>query len=333
MANIFCLSKGLMEEDRFTASLNYVVDCYPSVGQAIADYLLQSAGKPSSKFIRSDDHPVGTAENRPDFLLECEAIDIICEHKIDSPLGKKQLERYLQLHRSKPFYLALISNGLCKVPEAAIRAEGYISPNNSDVPHFLWQSIYPLIDGTEHRLVSDFKEYMRTLSMKPIASGSWSDLFNHQSTAEAFGHQWTQTKAYFKQLGARCVVAPGNLGMEIGYPNDWMHLLYVFVSPNADLRHQQVEGPYLGAKLFIDSKAHPALTIGNLDEPIDFECGTIFPRARSKHAKWNKHLNLVCDYYTSLDSILTSDSKALQVRLLRFTQAVFHHATANKASE
>ena len=171
MANIFCLSKGLMEEDRFTASLNYVVDCYPSVGQAIADYLLQSAGKPSSKFIRSNDHPVGTAENRPDFLLECEAIDIICEHKIDSSLGKKQLERYLQLHRSKPFYLALISNGLCKVPEAAIRAEGYISPNDSDVPHFLWQSIYPLIDGTKHRLVSDFKEYMRTLSMKPIASG------------------------------------------------------------------------------------------------------------------------------------------------------------------
>ena len=114
------------------------------------------------------------------------------------------------------------------------------------------------------------------------------------------------------------MVAPGNLGMEIGYPNDWMHLLYVFVSPNADLRHQQVEGPDLAGKLFIDSKAHPELTIGSLDEPIDFECGTVFPAGwHAPSMQSGTSISILFAIITPASiSRLTSDSKALQVRLL-----------------
>jgi hypothetical protein len=322
MPNIFCLSPGLAEEDRFTASLNYVIVCFPSIGQAVSDYLLSSAGLQTSKFLRSTDHPSGSAEDRPDFLLECEDIDIVCEHKINSPLVHKQLERYLKLQRGKPFVLALISNGICCVSGEVINDDSYISPIDSDVPHFLWHSIYPLIQNNGERVIADFLHYMRTLSMKPIESESWNDLFHHKSVAEAFGQHWVETVAYFKQIGAKCKYDPSRLAIQIAYPEKWLHLLYVFVSPDAVPSHHNVIGPYLGARIYVNSEDYPDIQFANIESEFEYVNGRIFVRELSGLAPWNKNLNLVSDYYTTLDNILTTDAALLKQNLLNFTKAV-----------
>lgn len=329
MSNIFTLSSGLTEEDRFTGSLHYVVDSFPHIGQALSNYLLSSSGLEKSPFFRSTDHPTGTKEDRPDFLLECEHVDIVCEHKINSPLGKRQLERYLALPRSKPFVVALISNGICDVPSSVIEHKDYICPVDSNVPHFTWQSIYPLIEAKGNRLVSDFLEYMRSMSMKPITCESWQGLFDHDDVAEAFGQQWQETRAYFKSLGASCRLDPSKKGLQISEPSDWLHLMYLFVSPNAEPRHDQVEGPYLGARIYISREKFPTLHFQNLTDEFDSQVGIISPRPRGSAARWGSRLEFVSDYHTSLDSILTTNTDVLKRRLQGFSMAVHSHAVAN----
>jgi len=327
VSNIFTLSSGLAEEDRFTGSLNYVIDSHPHIGQAMCDHLLLSAGLEKAAFVRSTDHPQGTMEDRPDFLLECEGIDIVCEHKINSPLGKRQLERYLALQRSKPFVVALISNGVCDVPKAATDHERYICPLNSDIAHFSWQSLYPLIQGDGNRLISDFLEYMRSLSMKPIACESWKDLFDRSDVAEAFGHHWQEVKGYFKNEGATCRIDRSKLAIQIGQPNDWLHLMYVFVSPNAEPRHEGIDGPYLGARLYINSTKFPDYVFNGLGQEFEYGEHQVFTRTRAGVAGWNKDLALVSDYYTSLDEVLTINSDILKRNLKEFAVAVYEHAT------
>ncbi len=79
-------------EDLFTARLHHLIGSNSEIGQHIVEAMLLSAKKPISKFKSAVNHPNVGSENQPDFLLQCEDFDIVCEHKLLSPLGNRQLD-------------------------------------------------------------------------------------------------------------------------------------------------------------------------------------------------------------------------------------------------
>jgi hypothetical protein len=95
MTNVFFVSPDLGPVDRLTAYWRWVLEAVPGVGQAFVDHVSSCSGLAPSTFLGSVDHPMGDRVNRLDLLISCQDYDVLFEHKLDSPLGRGQLERYL----------------------------------------------------------------------------------------------------------------------------------------------------------------------------------------------------------------------------------------------
>ena len=142
-ANIFRIAASdLGPEDRFTALLHYLVESIPSIGQGMVDVICERSGLAPATFEMAANHPAGDAENKPDFMLSCEEFDILCEHKLGSELGERQLERYLELPKSRPTYLVLITNRTHSISEDVLQSSNYLRPKDSPTPIFYWEDFY-----------------------------------------------------------------------------------------------------------------------------------------------------------------------------------------------
>ena len=95
--NIFMINSALGLEDALTAYWHYVLSVVPGLGQHFVDSICRSSGLAASSFIGAIDHPSGDSANHPDLLIQCRDWKLLFEHKVDSPLGDRQLERYLEL--------------------------------------------------------------------------------------------------------------------------------------------------------------------------------------------------------------------------------------------
>ena len=153
----------------------------------MVDVSCQRAGLAPATFQMAVDHPDGDAENKPDFMLSCNEFDLLCEHKLDSDLGDRQLERYLGLPKSRETHLVLISNRSHFISDEVLRSDSYLRPRDSSIPFFYWEDFYPVITGRSERLAQDFGMYMRDLGMAPCPlPGEWSQLFQSQDVAIKF---------------------------------------------------------------------------------------------------------------------------------------------------
>jgi hypothetical protein len=323
--NIFLLSEGLSEEDRFTAHLHYLIECVPEVGQSLVDELLRQAGKPPARFQKSENHPGSDAQNRPDFLLRCDAFDIVCEHKLRSPLGERQLERYLAMSWPRPHRLALISNVPINVSAEVLGDARYLRPI---APHYLWRDVHAMLQQSEQRLAHDFGHYMRSLGMCPFElPNGWGTLFAANETAEVFGDQFRNVRAYFLAKGCRCTLDASRLGFQIGRLTPWLHLIYLFVEP-AGSSSPKIGQAVLGARIYVpkDARERSSLRI----PPTNFKCGALQVQAQSHErvAKWNKGLCCVLEYKTPLEPVLDRPVPEIADTLLEFAKDVFEHCQA-----
>ena len=300
MANIFTLSPQLGDEDRFTSSLNYLIELYPEIGQKIANYILTAGGKSNSEFIKSSDHPTATFQDRPDFLIDCKDIQIVCEHKIDAPLGEKQLERYLALKRVKEYYVVLITLEHCMVSNEVLNNSKYLRPVKSDYPYFRWQDIYPIIENHGSKVSKDFAEYMVLLGMKPWRSNIIDDIFESVESANFFGQAWESVRSEFKEKGALCKISSQKLGFEIGRPLPWLRLLYLFATKQNKSCNFKYDGPYLMANIWVDKRDKDVLVKSNDAILIEFEFGDIYGEFIEIEAPWNKDVIGIMQFHMPL---------------------------------
>jgi len=314
--NIFTISHRMNEEDIFTYSLHYLIDNHPDIGQAISDFILENSGMEPQNFLYSTDHPVGTQTEKPDFMLSCEKFDIICEHKLNADLGNRQLQRYLALERDKQFVLALISNGVKQVPDDVLSDEKYLNPIHTEVNHFRWQSLFPIIERFDYRLSNEFIAYMIRHGMKPIGDISWRGLFDDSDTASVFGQLWDETLAYFKGIGASCKLDAKKLSIQVSRPSEYVHLLFPFVSSDLTQSNENVIGPYIGARLYIDRGKYSTLQLQNYEMPIVVNDNFIYQINLSSRARWNKNLECIAEYACSLDPILNGDNDSIRHSML-----------------
>lgn len=317
-----------MAEDRFTASLHYLIDSVPPIGQSIADLISDQSGISRSPFLRAHDHPSGDDASRPDFLLECADYDLLCEHKLKSGLGVRQLERYLELPAAKPTYLVFITNCSQRLSSDVVSHPRYLRPKQSLVPYFTWDAIYPLIAERTERIAQEFARYMRDLEMAPTTLPSgWEHLFVDPEVANAFFDATREARAFFQNAGARCKADPSRLGFQLSYPSPWMHLLYFCVERIPNPIFGVDNGPYLSVRLYIR----------------ETECGVIqrfhgktmaqaspygmiqgFAHA-DQRARWDKSLRLVFECIHELAPLLASEAAASRQRLLEVARSVFQY--------
>jgi hypothetical protein len=312
-------------EDQFTAALTELANQRPTIGQAIVDAITSRAGIDGSGFIRAEMHPYGDKESRPDFILSCREFDVLCEHKLVSDLGKRQLERYLALPRTRPTYLALITNRNHAISSEVLDDDRYVRPLDSRAPYFLWEYFYPIIAKDHCREAQDFVAYMDTLGMAPL-SGMWGQLFIEPETAQAYGDCTKLLKDFYKQQGAKCKTSPSRLGVEIKYPMPWLSLLYFDAARTVIPPVREGRGPYLTAYLWTKSSDPRRLPdLRGHAESIQARFGRVLGRGMDVISRWDgdTRLNYMC--VARLSDVLGETRSATEKALLEFGEVVLEH--------
>jgi hypothetical protein len=327
--NIFRIgTSDLGPEDRFTAFLHYLVESLPSVGQGMVDLICRKSGLAPATFQMSVDHPEGDAESKPDFMLSCKEFDILCEHKLDSDLGDRQLERYIGLPKKRPTHLVLITNRSHVISQDVVQSAHYLRPKDSPTLYFHWEDFYPIIATHRERLAQDFVTYMRDLGMAPCPlPGDWADLFHRREVADGFYDATKDMRTYFEKMGAQCKADPSRLGLQVKHPSNWLHLLYFYVSKVTKPAVAGVEPPFFIARFFVQTTELAQLQhLRETDIPA--ESGLIVGRAMNERATWNRELILSYECVGNLNNYIAESAVETREKLLNFGRTVFEHVTA-----
>ena len=320
--NIFTLFDDGDWEDRFTSLWHYLLDAVEGAGQGVVNYLAQGAGIAPSTFISAEDHPPGTDEDRPDFLIACQDYDIICEHKIAAPLGERQLERYLALPRSRPSYLVLIARDWQRVEEGVLNDPRYLHPATGGA-NYRWCDLFAIVNKLPHRLAQDFSSYMRARGLAPLDVPSWEDLLTNVRTAEVFASAMDKTRAWFAARGARCKRDPTYLGLQIRNSHPWQGLLYLRPHHTTGWDTPLLNGVALTARLYlVRGSAHAEAFFASTPGLIEDAFGTVARRPKRESVAWDPELILVTEYAAPLSTRLHADSEETRNRLLAFGMSV-----------
>ena len=138
------------DEDLFTDLLAWSFRQDPDLCRYLIQYLflIDITSRPS---ITTQPSFKNFPNDYPDMLIETPQVNLICEHKLASPLGSRQLERYLALvvseeqRTSKHHRLAFIARDIVKIPGEVLCHSHYCRP--PDAAHFRWRDIYAKIQS------------------------------------------------------------------------------------------------------------------------------------------------------------------------------------------
>jgi hypothetical protein len=228
MANIFFVSPALGPEDRLTAYWHYVLDAVPGVGQTFVDYISSRSGLPQSKFLGSIDHPMGDQNNRPDFLIRCQDYDVLFEHKLDSPLGRRQLERYLALCQTRGQKLALVAASALPLGASVCDSPYFVCPREAGAPtHFLWEDVHRIVWGFPDRIAHDFANFLEAWGLAHFDWAGLGDPFTSDESARALRLLYDVLAPMFRAPGVSCLKTANSLIYQIRRPFPPVHLINV----------------------------------------------------------------------------------------------------------
>lgn len=185
------------------------------------------------------------ADGTPDLRFDlADASYFYVEHKFESPLGERQLQRYLQNGK-----VALVSRSNQTVPEVVLASPDYLRPR--DRHYFDWADVYTALSATPPApagfggLRSHFLGYMRELGLSPLTNPEWGALFaertipENQRVQRQFGRLLDPIKHALRERGLR-MSDVAHKGRQLHAPPgaSWHH---AYVTPGL------VRADYLGA--------------------------------------------------------------------------------------
>ncbi|OYT90653.1 MAG: hypothetical protein CFE43_17330 [Burkholderiales bacterium PBB3] len=250
--------------------------------------------------------------------MRCVEFDILCEHKLESDLGYKQLERYIALPAARPTYLVLISNRNHVIADEVIRSPVFLKPQGAVRPYFYWEHLFPAVSNSDSRLAQDFAAYMCSLGMAPcLLEGGWKDLFADQAAAENFYAVTNRLRAVFEKQGARSQADPSRLGFQIKPQIGTIHMLYIQAARFVKPAIPALAPPHLIAKVYVKSTDTARLTARE-NSAFSIATGEVVGRWVGKTASWNNELILSYEYIVALNDLLAPDSAETRDRLEQF---------------
>lgn len=330
--NIFTISPKLTQEDRFTLHWEYLLNRLPELGQLLIDYLSETSGIDNSIFLEALDQSrfYFSKRVRPDLMIFCKDYCIVCEHKLMSPLGKTQLQRYCELsHTEKQLYVLLITNKIDeKINDKVLDAPNYLKPLKSKHPYYLWEKFYPFVQACEKNLAKEFAKYMDDLGMAPWISSAWNDIFIDETSAKQFRKLLETAIHYFKEKirPKKSPKDPVSLGFQIQKPQNLQIRVIHFL---ADKTPGHLDHGLNGRGIFLEVKgkkdSEGLKDLGYLNEEINSNLGIITIRTPEIRQPDSNNYILLREYAVNLENVLRPNMKDSEERILTFSRECLEH--------
>lgn len=333
------------EEDLLTDSLV----CLLSLDHELANaFFLATTGMLASvREVRSQAgfEDIETGDS-PDMVISTDDVVLIAEHKVDSGLGARQLERYLEsAHRTEQesgvkTLVAFIARDRVNISNTVLRDPAYVKPKVGQ--HFTWRDVYGWVrdslnrceDIVCQRLRRQFLEHFEAKGLAPIsAPPGFPSLFDNSQLEErnlqqrAFGLSWSAADDWLTSNGFRTsigsrfelyVYPTDNSNPDVGGGRRW---IYMKPTPSGSVPHNNdFLGPYLEVRVCCDALddllVQRVLQLPRFD--IDIDGGSIpcvtgpVPQGKNRVA---------ASFWFPLAE-LTDDPERLSSRLLTIVKAI-----------
>ena len=335
MANIFLVSPGLGPEDRLTAYWHYVLDVVPGVGQAFVDHVSSRSGLALSKFLGSVDHPIGDRVNRPDFLIRCQDYDVLFEHKLDSPLGRRQLERYLTLCQMRGQKLALVAASALPLDASVRDSPWFVRPREAGAPaHFLWQNVHQIVRGFPDRIAHDFAEFLAAWGLAHFDWARLGDPFTSGDAARALRSLYDALAPMFRAPGVSCLKTANSLIYQIRRPFPPVHLINVGPLVSVAEWDRRIWGRVMA--LWVWARRPGGGNQRVLPQAHGYIRGSsprifVDDRASAAPVPYDREVFQEPQYYVPLHEVLVQSRELSQERLIAFVRTAVEHLKGHRS--
>lgn len=328
-ANVFLINASLGPEDRLTACWHYVLSVVPGLGQAFVEHIAEQCRLPNSKFIGAVNHPTGNRSNHPDLLIRCRDYDVLFEHKLDSPLGPGQLERYLAFARQRGWKLALLGSRRTAIPGTVCGSPAFVCPQDPRQPrHFLWQDVHQILASSEHHLAREFRQFLESWGLARLKWAGLGDPFVDDGAAHELRELFRASiPRVFPGIGVSCRIQPNSLVFEVRRPFPPIHLINIGPIPSVAQWDGRIWGPVMALWTWVGRRGlKRRLLSSGAGEITGVRPKVLFadtvdlaplPYKRSVYAER--------DYYVPLASILCGSRAASERRLTAFVRTTVEH--------
>jgi hypothetical protein len=330
--NIFSVAFNyyrLGDEDMVTALWHYVLAAVPGVGQAFVDELASRTHLVSAKFIGALDHPQGNKANRPDLLIQSDKWSVLFEHKLDSPCGASQLERYLAFARTKNWKLAVMAKRPIELPVQVVGDAEFVAPIDLQQPrHFLWQDLQPLLRAAGHPLATEFAEFMEE---RGLGTFSWAGLgnpFHSRPAADTLRTLYGAVRPVFPEHGVRFIKKATSLVYEVRRPFPGVHLINVGPLESVAQCVPELRGPVMALWVWMPRKA-VRVSVRVLPKrsgrlPSDSKV-FVYDDNEDREMPAANHIFCERSYYVPLERILVDSPEQCNREIRAFVQACVDH--------
>lgn len=327
--NIFAL--GLVPlglEDQVTAYWHYVINAVPGLGQSFVDEVCRISGLKKSTFLGAIDHPAGNRDNHPDLLLQCGDYSILFEHKLDSPVGPRQLERYLDLARAKKWKLAVLAARRIAIPDEVRQSPAFVYPTGLSRPsHFLWQDVEPIVGESRHPLAAEFCEYLELLGLGKFGWAGLGNPFVDEGAAAAMRNLYDGVRSVLGGPGVACFRSANSLIYQVRKPFPPIHLINIGPLESVAQEVPTLRGPVMGLWVWVRRAKGRDRVLRKRNGLVR---GTPFPVhiADNEEPRCLPYERQVFDersYYAPLEEILRPSLVESKDRLVAFVEMVVRH--------
>ena len=112
---------------------------------------------------------------------------MLFEHKLDSPLGRSQLERYLALCQTRGQKLALVAASSLQLEASVCGSPWFVRPREAGAPaHFLWQDVHQIVRSFPDRIARDFAEFLEAFGLAHFDWAGRGDPYTLTKRRESF---------------------------------------------------------------------------------------------------------------------------------------------------
>jgi hypothetical protein len=327
--NVFLIDPRLGPEDALTAYWHYVLSVVPGVGQAFLDHVCAASGLAPSRFMGVVDHPIGEQANRPDLLLQSSAHQILFEHKLDAPLGRRQLRRYVELGSRKGQKVALLAAGHVDINDEVLDSPVYVRPTTAGhANHFLWQDLHPILAAANHHLAEEFAELLEYWGLGRFSWGGRGNPFIDPDAQAALVSLYDSIKAEYAVQGIQCRRSANSTIYQLRTPFPPVHLINVGPLLSVAQWNPSLRGPVMGLWVWVRRTRPEQRFLGAGNTRI---AGTSLPITIRDHEDPRSPLPYAPDvygertYYAPLDHVLRPSRKESERRLVRFVHTAVEH--------
>jgi hypothetical protein len=256
-------------------------------------------------------------------------MEILCEHKLDSCLGTRQIERYLSIAKKNNQKLILVANETLDIDNEIFNSKTFLRPRERGRKHFVWADFYDLTGEFHNGIIKEFREYMDSLGMNPYAWPGHGDPFVNAEAKDKFRDLLSGLKRcidveFGKNHGRLFRKCKAATGIELRKPLRGVHLIFLSIIKPSELLGWfdiHAKQAMLSYRLFVKNKNQFPKRDGEFDAGL----GKAKFFWLDNVSSWDEALYQVRIYLFPLSKVLNSSLVKTRKNIETVTVAVLRH--------